>query len=37
MKMNAGSLIEDFKVNNPGLVDSDEEDDEIFTTHIYQR
>ena len=24
--MNAGQLIEEFKVNNPGLVDSDEED-----------
>jgi hypothetical protein len=35
--MNAGQLIEEFKVNNPGLVDSDEEDSEIFSTHIYQR
>jgi len=37
MQMNAPQLIEEFKVNNPGLIDSDEEDDEIFATHIYQR
>jgi hypothetical protein len=35
MQKDAAQLIEEFKANNPGLVESDEDDDEIFTTHIY--
>lgn len=37
MQMNAAQLIDEFKQQNPNLVDSDEEDHDIFTTHIYQR
>ncbi len=33
--MNAAQLIDEFKKQNPNLVDSDEEDDEIFSMHIY--
>lgn len=37
MKMNAAQLISDFKENNPAMIDSDDDDDEIFKTHIYQK
>lgn len=37
MQMNAAQLVDEFKVANPALIDSDDEDDEIFRTHIYQR
>lgn len=33
--MNAAQLISDFKENNPAMIDSDDDDDEIFKTHIY--
>lgn len=35
--MNAVQLVEEFKMARPEMFDSDDEDDEIFKMHIYQR
>ena len=35
--MNAAQLVKEFRASNPNLIESDDEDDQIFTDHIYQK